>query len=176
MSGAIETRKKELQAKLAASADGILESMAREQGLSLLDVVECLPQTMWSAAPGSHFVEVMQELATWGEMTVIVHTQDVIMEFVGPVPNGRVGGGFYNFQGSKGLTGHLYADHCAKIVFLRRPFMKKATAAVVFFNGEGACMFKVYVGRDENRELRADQLERFAALEAKLAGAGRLAS
>jgi putative heme iron utilization protein len=32
-------------------------------------------------------------------------------------------------------------------------------------------MFKIFVGRDENRQLKADQIERFAALEAKFLAA-----
>ena len=31
-------------------------------------------------------------------------------------------------------------------------------------------MFKIFVGRDENRELKADQVERFEALRTQLKG------
>jgi putative heme iron utilization protein len=46
------------------------------------------------------------------------------------------------------------------------------TISVQFFNAEGEAMFKVYVGRDEDRRLRADQVERFLQLQVRLAGAG----
>jgi putative heme iron utilization protein len=40
---------------------------------------------------------------------------------------------------------------------------------VQFLNAEGEAMFKIYVGRDEDRRLKADQVERFAQLERRFA-------
>jgi heme iron utilization protein len=37
---------------------------------------------------------------------------------------------------------------------------------------DGGIMFKVFVGRDEQRALRGDQLERFHALAERIAPAG----
>ena len=37
-----------------------------------------------------------------------------------------------------------------------------------FFNPEGGCMLKIFIGRDENRQLRADQLELFELLKSYL--------
>ena len=45
------------------------------------------------------------------------------------------------------------------------------TLSVQFFNAEGEAMFKIFVGRDASRKLKADQIERFAALEARFAAA-----
>jgi putative heme iron utilization protein len=45
------------------------------------------------------------------------------------------------------------------------------TLSIQFFNVDGEAMFKIFVGRDEKRQLKADQVERFAALEAKFAAA-----
>jgi putative heme iron utilization protein len=42
--------------------------------------------------------------------------------------------------------------------------MGKSSAFVSFLNVDGGVMFKVFVGRDEMRALRQDQLERFRAL------------
>ena len=46
-----------------------------------------------------------------------------------------------------------------------------ATAGAAFFNGEGGIMFKVFVGRDDKRELKADQVAAFNALAEKLGAA-----
>jgi len=43
-------------------------------------------------------------------------------------------------------------------------------AFIAFFNAEGAIIFKVFVGRDERRELLADQLAAFEALAGRLCG------
>jgi putative heme iron utilization protein len=40
----------------------------------------------------------------------------------------------------------------------------------VFFNVDGGIMFKVFVGRDDKRELKADQLVKFRALGGRLCG------
>ena len=39
--------------------------------------------------------------------------------------------------------------------------MGKSSAFVAFINVDGGIMFKVFVGRDETRALRGDQLQRF---------------
>jgi putative heme iron utilization protein len=40
---------------------------------------------------------------------------------------------------------------------------------VQFLNGDGEAMFKIFVGRDAERRLKADQVERFAQLERRFA-------
>lgn len=155
--------------ELAAKPGGVLEDAASTHGVPLLSVVECLPTEMWKRISGEHFIDVMQDISGWGDITFIVHTKDAIVEFEGPLPGGRSGHGFYNLNGGRGLTGHLRATNCRSIVFLRRPFMGMDTMSVQFFNAEGDAMFKIFVGRDESRRLKVDQVERFAQLEAKFA-------
>jgi putative heme iron utilization protein len=46
--------------------------------------------------------------------------------------------------------------------------MGKSSAFVVFFNVDDGIMFKVFVGRDDKRELKADQLAAFRALADRL--------
>jgi heme iron utilization protein len=71
----------------------------------------------------------------------------------------------------KGLHGHLRHERCAAIAFVERPFMGKSSAFIAFINVDGGIMFKVFVGRDEARALRADQLQRFQALADRIASA-----
>ena len=99
-----------------------------------------------------------------GEVTLIVHTDDGIMEFTGPIPPGEVGRGYFNLMGRTGFHGHLRHERCAGLAFMERPFMGRLSASIVFFNVDGGIMFKVFVGRDEKRELLADQLAKFRAL------------
>jgi putative heme iron utilization protein len=49
--------------------------------------------------------------------------------------------------------------------------MGKSSAFVAFLNVDGGIMFKVFVGRDEARALRGDQLTRFRALADRIAPA-----
>lgn len=166
----VSTNLDNIRRELAAKPDGILEATASQYGLSLQATVECLPAHMWTRVPGSHFVDVLQDVSEWGDVVVIQHTKDVILEVEAPLPKGTLGHGFYNLAGGSALSGHLRADNCKAILFLRRPFMGKETLSIQFFNADGEAMFKVFVGRDENRALKTAQAERFATLESRLAG------
>lgn len=153
-----------LRKHMADNPGGVIEDVARENSVSAREVIEALPDDMRRFAPGSAFVPAMQDIATWGEVTLIVHTDDGIFEVTEPVGGGEVGRGYYNIMKPKGLHGHLRHERCGSIAFVERPFMGKSSAFVAFLNVDGGVMFKVFVGRDETRALKADQLEKFRAL------------
>ncbi len=132
------------------------------------EVIEALPDEMRRFAPGSAFVAAMQDIASWGEVTLIVHTDDGIFEITEPVGGGEIGRGYYNIMKPKGMHGHLRHERCGGVAFVERPFMGKSSAFVAFLNVDGGVMFKVFVGRDEARALRADQLAAFKALAKRL--------
>jgi putative heme utilization carrier protein HutX len=159
----------DLVSKLAADPGAIVEQIAKEFSVTTREVVEALPEAMRSFAPGGAFVEAMKDIGSWGDVTVIVHTDDGIMEFTGPVPAGEIARGYYNIPGSAGFHGHLRHERCAGLAFVERPFMGRLSASVLFLNVDGGIMFKVFVGRDEKRELKADQLAAFRALAKRLA-------
>jgi putative heme utilization carrier protein HutX len=160
----------DLKGRLAAEPGVILETAAKEHGASLASVVEALPAEMRRFAPGSSFVDVMGDVAKWGEVTLIIHSDDGVMEFTGPVPEGKIAQGYYNLSGRTGFHGHLRHERCASIAFVERPFFGRPSAAILFFNHEGGAMFKIFVGRDEKRELLAPQLTAFRALADRLCG------
>jgi len=146
----------------------VIEQVAKENRVTPRHVVEALPAEMRKFAPGSAFVDAMTDIGSWGDVTLIVHTDDGIMEFGGPLPAGEVARGYYNVPGSKGFHGHLRHERCAGLGFVERPFMGRHSASLLFFNSDGGIMFKVFVGRDEKRELKADQLSAFRALAERL--------
>jgi putative heme utilization carrier protein HutX len=111
----------------------------------------------------------MQDVAQWGEVTLIVHTDDAIFEFTGTIPAGEIGRGYFNLMQPKGLHGHFRHERCGGVAFVERPFMGKSSAFIAFLNVDGGVMFKVFVGRDETRALKQDQLERFRALAGQIA-------
>jgi putative heme utilization carrier protein HutX len=157
-------RPTDLKSLLAADPGVIVERIAKEQDASLRQVVEALPLAMRRFAPADSFVPVMTEAAGWGDVTVIIHTDDGVMEFTGPIPEGKIAQGYYNLMGRTGFHGHLRHDRCADIAFVERPLFGRLSASILFFNLDGGIMFKIFVGRDEKRELRTDQLAAFRAL------------
>lgn len=148
---------------IAANPAAVLEDVARQHNVPVRAALEALPEGMCTFADGTHFAAVMTDISGWGDVTFLVHTADVIAEFKGPVPEGKFARGYFNLFGSP-FGGHLKADNCEKIAFVRRPFMKSDTRAIWFLNKDGAPMFKIFVGRNEDRSLKADQVERFEAL------------
>ncbi|MCF8476208.1 MAG: heme utilization cystosolic carrier protein HutX [Pseudolabrys sp.] len=159
-----------LQAKMAAEPGAIVETVAKELGCTLRQVVEALPVDMRRFAPAEAFVETMTDVAGWGDVTLIVHTDDGIMEFGGAIPAGKIAQGYYNLPGRAGFHGHLRHERCAGIAFVERPLFGRLSASILFFNVDGGIMFKIFVGRDEQRELLAEQLAAFRKLADRLCG------
>ena len=159
----------ELKAHMLENPGAVIEDVARQRKVSSRAVIEALPPQMLRLGAGSAFADTMQDIAQWGEVTLIVHTDDAIFEFTGAIPAGEIGRGYFNLMQPKGLHGHLRHERCGGIAFVERPLMGKQSAFVAFLNVDGGIMFKVFVGRDETRALRPDQLERFHALAAGIA-------
>lgn len=159
----------ELKSFMAENPGAVIEDVARERKVTPRAVIEALPESMVRFGKGNQFVPVMQDIAAWGDVTLIVHTDDAIFEFSGSVPRGEIGRGYFNLMQPTGLHGHLRHERCAGVAFVERPFFGKSSAFVAFFNGDGGIMFKVFVGRDDKRELKQDQLERFRKLAAGMA-------
>jgi putative heme utilization carrier protein HutX len=158
-----------LKAYMAENPGAVIETVAHERGVTPRVVIEALPSEMVKIGGAADaFVTAMQDIAEWGEVTLIVHTDDGIFETTAPLSSGKLGHGYYNLTDPKGLHGHLRHERCGGIAFVERPFMGKSSAFVAFLNVDGGVMFKVFVGRDETRALKQDQLERFRALAMKL--------
>jgi putative heme utilization carrier protein HutX len=98
------------------------------------------------------------------------------MEFSGPISEGKVSGSYYNIGGRAGFHGHLRHERCAGIAFVERPLFGRPSASILFFNRDGGIMFKIFVGRDEQRELRSDQLTAFRALADRFSAESRQAA
>eukprot|EP01035_Chromulina_nebulosa_P050362 gene50362-68470_t len=144
--------------------------MSRARNVTPRAVLEALPTEMVTIGGGADaFVTAMTDIAEWGEVTLIVHTEDGIFETTAPLSAGKIDHGYYNLTEPKGLHGHLRHERCGGVAFVERPFMGKSSAFVAFLNVDGGVMFKIFVGRDESRALKQDQLERFRALAGKLA-------
>jgi putative heme utilization carrier protein HutX len=158
-----EPARPELLRYLSENPGVVIEEAAKLNAVTPRDVVEALPAEMRRFAPADTFIAAMHDVATWGDVTLIVHTDDGIMEFGGPIPRGEIGRGYFNLMGSTGFHGHLRHER-------ERPFMGKLSALIVFFNVDGGIMFKVFVGRDDKRELKADQLAKFRSLGGQLCG------
>lgn len=153
--------------KLASNPDGILEQIAKEHQVSTFDVVANLPDDNHTTVGAEHFDAVMEALTSWGEVLFIVHTNDIVLECAGKIPPGSHARGYFNIHGDSPIGGHIKAENCKAISFIDRPFMGRVSKSIQFFNQCGEAMFKIFVRRDDKRELLADQVAAFDALRAK---------
>lgn len=151
-----------LQEFLNTEPDGTLESFASQYSTTLLEVVRQLPAR--TLAAGSHFDQVWESVCEWGRVTLLVHTDDVILEFTGELPSGFHRHGYFNLRGKQGVSGHIKAENCQHIAFVERKFMGMETASILFLNAAGSAMLKIFVGRDAHRQLLPAQLDAFRTL------------
>ncbi len=150
-----------VQAKLAEKPDGVVEAVAREVGVSTQIVLEALPADTRIKIGSEHFETVWKELAGWGEVLFIVNTVDIVLECKGSLPVGSFASGYYNIHGDSPIGGHIRASNCQAIYLVDRMFHGRRSCSVQFFNGHGEAMFKVFVMRDKDRSLIAEQLSLF---------------
>ncbi|MCG8708169.1 heme utilization cystosolic carrier protein HutX [Brenneria sp. 4F2] len=153
---------------LATEPDGTLEDIASQYDTSLFNVVKALPAAQRTLAGGERFDQVWDAITHWGEVTLISHTPDAILEFKSELPSGAHRYGYFNLRGQNGLSGHIRAVNCRHIAFIERKFMGMDTASVVFFNAGGDAMFKIFLGRDSHRQLLTAQIEAFHGLADEL--------
>lgn len=157
-----------LQDFLKTEPDGTLEAIAGQYQTTLLDVVRNLPSH--TLVGGDKFDTVWDTVCAWGKVTTLVHTADVILEFTGELPSGFHRHGYFNLRGKKGMTGHIKAENCTHIALVERKFMAMDTASILFFNAAGSAMFKIFLGRDDHRQLLGEQIDAFRTLAAALQG------
>ncbi|MCO6523672.1 MAG: heme utilization cystosolic carrier protein HutX [Candidatus Schmidhempelia sp.] len=141
---------------MATNPEGTLEDIAKRYQVSLFDVIQVMSGT--TIVSGQHFDQIWDEITTWGEITLLVNTADIIFEYHGQLPSGFHRHGYFNLRGKNNLSGHIKTEHCQHIAFIERPFMGMDTASILFLNKVGEAMFKIFVGRDAHRQLQADQL------------------
>ncbi|SMF03903.1 hypothetical protein SAMN02982989_4650 [Xaviernesmea oryzae] len=157
-------RRERALAALAEKPDGVVEAIAGKAEVTPADILEILPKGAAVIAGKEHFLDIWAEMTSWGEVLFIVHTEDIVLEAEGSLPAGSEAHGWFNIHGDSPIGGHIKKDNCASVTFVDRAFHGRRSCSVWFMNEKGSAMFKVFVRRDENRELIAGQLVKFEAL------------
>ncbi len=156
-----------IEATLEKVSGTVLEAVADQHGVKVIDVIDCLPANEVTTVDAEHFEAVMTDLTEWGDITFIVHTADLVFEARGQIPQGSMGHGYYNLHG-KPIGGHLRANRCARIAFVSRLLFGKPSRSVQFYSVDGDCMFKIYLGRDADGAMYGNQIARFNQLATRL--------
>lgn len=154
-------------AKLGMSPEGTLEQLAKEQGVATIDVVRNLLPDHRTIVAGAHLPQIMRDVSSWGEILLVIHTPDVVLEWPTHIPAGTASDGYFRFPGDAHIGGNIRCENCQHVAFICRPFLDRASRSVQFFNGAGEVMFKIFVMRDSQRNLVPEQIEKFEALRAR---------
>ncbi|TOM56521.1 HuvX protein [Vibrio parahaemolyticus] len=169
MENKMESIKQQVEVQLEQEPQLLPAAMAERLGVTEFDVVAALPQEMVAIAPGEQAQTILESLVGFGPVTTIVHSFGSIFEVKAPFPKGKVARGYYNLLGREGeLHGHLKLDNVKNIALVSKPFMGRESHYFGFFSECGSNIFKVYLGRDEKRELIAEQVTAFRAMQAEL--------
>ncbi|MDW3049059.1 heme utilization cystosolic carrier protein HutX, partial [Vibrio sp. Vb1554] len=164
-----ESIKQQVEVLLEPEPQLLPAAMAERLGVTEFDVVAALPQEMIAIAPGEQAQTILESLVGFGPVTTIVHSFGSIFEVKAPFPKGKVARGYYNLMGREGeLHGHLKLDNVKNIALVSKPFMGRESHYFGFFSECGSNIFKVYLGRDEKRELIAEQVTAFRTMQAEL--------
>lgn len=141
-------------------------AIASQLNASELDVIQAMPADMVTLIDASHYLEVLRDIKTWGELTLVIDVDGSIFEMVGHFPKGGEKFGYYNLSDRRTpLKGHLKVDNVAVIALVRKPFHGVETCSVQFLGKQGRMLFKVYLRRDKDKNLLPEQLEKFEALK-----------
>ena len=154
-------------AKLGVGPEGTLEQLAKEKGVRTIDVVRNLLPDHRTIVGGGHLPHVMRDVSEWGEVLLVVHTPDVVLEWPTCIPAGTASDGYFRFPGDTPIGGNIRWENCLHIAFICRPFLDRGSRSIQFFNCNGEVMFKIFVMRDAHRNLVPEQVEKFDALRTR---------
>ena len=127
--------------------------------------IEEINENIEKIVSGSKFDEIIEDISKWGKILMIKITPSFVIEIKDFMPTGTYGHGYYNFN-TKGssISGHLKASDIEKIVFSSKIHIGMLSHSVSFNDINGENIFKVFVTRNENREIIKDQFDKFIAL------------
>lgn len=128
------------------------------------DVLCNLPAQFVRLFSAEHAESIFQTISQWGTFTTIIEKAGSIFEVKDRFPSGMIGRGYYNLnmRGEEGgLHGHIKMDTLREIAFVSLPFRGKESYNIAFIAHSGETIFKVYLGRDEQRNLFPHQVEQF---------------
>jgi Putative heme iron utilization protein len=94
----------DLRKKLAENPGVVFEDTAREHNITPRTLLEAMPESTRRFAPGAGFIEAMNDIATWGDITLIRAHRGRHHRVLGPDPQGRRGARLLQSHGPHRLS------------------------------------------------------------------------
>lgn len=158
--------KKSIEEKLKENPKLSTLEIAKELNTTEYKVLQNINKNLAKAVEAKYFDEIIENIATWGKILMIKITPSFVIEINDNMPTGTYGHGYYNFDSKESsISGHLKVSDIDKIIFVSKNHRGMLSHSIVFYNEKGEHIFKIFVARDENRELIPSQVEKFIALK-----------
>lgn len=160
--------KQQIASLLAENPNMITLEIATQLNVPEGELLINLPDEFVRVFPAERAEEIFKTISEWGVFTTIIEKAGSIFEIKDRFPSGIVGRGYYNLnmKGDEGaLHGHIKLDTIAHIAFVSIPFRGKESYNIAFIATTGETIFKVYLGRDEQRNLFPHQVEYFKTFQ-----------
>ncbi|MEO1305572.1 MAG: heme utilization cystosolic carrier protein HutX [Pseudomonadota bacterium] len=148
--------------------DGFLERLSKEYDMSTLDLVRQLPGDSAKVVSGDHMVEILHDVSEWGAILFITEGNHIISGMSVEMPKVFLKDGYYHFFGVGGFGGHISETACNHVAFIERHFQNRNSRSIHFYDDVGEPMFKIFISRELNGDMKADQVERWTALKDRL--------
>ena len=142
--------------------------LAKVLKVSEYEVLQNMDEKYAKAVGAKHFDTIIEDISTWGKILMIKITNSFVIEIKDNMPTGTYGHGYYNFNSPSSISGHLKVDDIDKIIFVTKKHRGMLSHSVVFYDAKGEHIFKVFVARDENKQLLPKQVEKFMNLKNSL--------
>lgn len=153
---------------LAQNPNMITLEMAAQLQRPEGEILCALPSEFVRLFPAQRAEEILQAISQWGTFTTIIEKEGSIFEIKDRFPSGMIARGYYNLnmKDEEGaLHGHLKLDSIGQIAFVSLPFRGKESYNIAFIAKNGQTIFKVYLGRDDKRQLFPEQVEKFKSFQ-----------
>ena len=148
--------------------DGFLERLSKEYRMSTLELVRHLPDDNVKIIDGAKMIELLTDIGERGAVRFVTEGNSVITGMSVEMPQVFFKDGYYHFFGQGGFGGHIEEHACRHIAFIERHFQNRNSRSIHFYDDRGEPMFKIFVSRELSGDMKAEQVERWAALREKL--------
>ncbi|AUI66854.1 MULTISPECIES: heme utilization cystosolic carrier protein HutX [Glaesserella] len=162
------TLQQQITQLLAENPNIITLEIAEQLNLPEGTVLCNLPSEFVRLFPAERAEELLKAISQWGTFTTIIEKEGSIFEIKDRFPSGIFARGYYNLNMKEeegALHGHLKLDNIAQIAFVSLPFRGKESYNIAFIAHNGQTIFKVYLGRDDQRQLFPEQIEKFKTFQ-----------
>lgn len=155
--------RKEIEKLLEKDKKTSLEKIAKELGISLIEVLREAPTVR--KYPLEKREELFEILRGWEKVFLLVVTPNFVLEIKDKFPKGFYAHGYLNFHDPESsIGGHLSVDKIKEIFLVEDNMFGRKSCSIRFYGEDEKEIFAIYVPRDDKKELIKEYLDCFYSL------------